>query len=611
MNVWVSFATINFRGNAELWLQSYEAQHTIGSWAELCVAVEHKFGRDLQFNYMRDLLAIKQTSDVLDYSTRFEQAKHRVLVHNKNMGEVFFVQKFLDGLKFPISNAIALHKPRTVDAALSLALMQEDILEAASRRFQPRVREYSRSAIKTPSSTALGISPVPGVLGPLPGTDKNSADTNPRPKWDDKVVALRAARRAKGLCMKCGELYNPQHRCPKQVPLHVLEELWELCQPDSSIGNTADNSSHSSDEELLTISVCAMAGIQGKKTMRLQGTIQDQNIMILIDSGSSATFVSDRLVAKAQLHTTAVTPIQVAVVDGGKLHSDKMVLDFSWWTQGHHFSNEARVLPLGTYDLILGMDWLEKHSPMWVDWKRKRMRFTYQESRISLTGVKDYTTKCLPLRAKKLKGLMRKGQVAQLVQLNAIQPSDAEEQQGTPVEIEALVQQFDTLFQELKSLPSQRDFDHSIPLIEGVKPVNVKPYRYNPAQKDEIERQIKEMLCNGVIQQSSSPFASPVLLVKKKDGSWRICVDYRQLNTITVKNKYPMPVVDELLDELHGAKWFSKLDMKSGYHQIRVKPADEHKTAFQTHSGHWEFRVMPFGLTNAPATFQEAMNTIF
>jgi hypothetical protein len=99
------------------------------------------------------------------------------------------------------------------------------------------------------------------------------------------------------------------------------------------------------------------------------------------------------------------------------------------------------------------MDWLEKHSPMWVDWKRKRMRFTYQESRISLTGVKDCTTKCLPLRAKKLKGLMRKGQVAQLVQLNAIQPSDAEEQQVTPVEIEPLVQQFDTLFQEPKSLP--------------------------------------------------------------------------------------------------------------------------------------------------------------
>jgi hypothetical protein len=176
-------------------------------------------------------------------------------------------------------------------------------------------------------------------------------------------------------------------------------------------------------------------------------------------------------------------------------------------------------------------------------------------------------------------------------------------------EVKQILEEYQSVFAEPTNLPPRRFCDHTIALIAGAQPANKNPYRYTPQLKTEIERQIKEMLDSGVIQISNSAFSSPIILVRKKDGSWRVVVNYRHLNALTVKSKYPVPVIDELLDELAGARWFSKLDLRAGYRQIRMAPGEEFEIAFQTHHGQFQFNVMAFGITGAPTTFLSAMNS--
>jgi hypothetical protein len=159
-------------------------------------------------------------------------------------------------------------------------------------------------------------------------------------------------------------------------------------------------------------------------------------------------------------------------------------------------------------------------------------------------------------------------------------------------------------------LPPSRDIDHRIELVPGSTPPSRPTFRMSPKELDELKKQLAELSASGFIQPSKSPYGAPVLFVKKKDGTSRMCIDYRALNAVTIKNKYPLPRIEELFDRLQGAKYFSKIDLRSGYYQIRVQEQDVPKTAFRTRYGHFEFLVLPMGLTNAPATFMQLMQSM-
>jgi hypothetical protein len=180
----------------------------------------------------------------------------------------------------------------------------------------------------------------------------------------------------------------------------------------------------------------------------------------------------------------------------------------------------------------------------------------------------------------------------------------------TAGDIMAALIEFDDVFSTPTELLPPRRHNHRIHLLPDTALVAVRSYSYPQLVKDELEHQCKEMLQQGIIRPSASTFSSLVLLVKKHDDSWRFCADYCALNAKTVHDMFPIPVVDELLDELRGARFFTKLDLRSGYHQVRMDADDIDKTTFMTHHDHFEFLVMPFGLTNAPTTFQALMNDV-
>jgi hypothetical protein len=263
------------------------------------------------------------------------------------------------------------------------------------------------------------------------------------------------------------------------------------------------------------------------------------------------------------------------------------------------------ILPLGSYDCLIGMDWLDQHHAI-LDCRNKEFTCLDEEGNWKIVQGIPRAVAIREISAMQLKKCYRKG-----CQLFAAHVEEASKDEVSKIEYHALLKYFEDVFQEVPGLPPKRDIDFSINLMPGAAPVSKNPYRMSTPELKELQLQLEELLKKGYICPSVSPWGAPVLFVKNKDGTLRLCIDFRQLNKVTIKNKYPLSRIDDLFDQLKDAKIFSKIDLRSGYHQVRIKDEDISKTAFRTRYGHYEFTVVPFGLSNAPVVFMCLMNGVF
>ncbi|GKA45399.1 putative reverse transcriptase domain-containing protein [Tanacetum coccineum] len=333
---------------------------------------------------------------------------------------------------------------------------------------------------------------------------------------------------------------------------------------------------------------------------------------ILFDTGADRSFISTAFSSLINIAPTSLENCyDVELADGKLVKIDTIIRGCTLNFLDHPFNIDLMPVELGSFDVIIGMDWLRRYHAVIVC-DEKLVQVPYGNETLTFRGNESSNgreSRLAVISYSKAQEYMAKGCQVFLAQISAKKEEDKSERKQ--IEDVPIVRDFPEVFPEdLPGLPPARPVEFQIDLIPGAAPVARAPYRLAPSEMKELSEQLQELSDKGFIRPSSSPWGAPVLFVKKKDGSFRMCIDYRELNKLTVKNRYPLPRIDDLFDQLQGSSIYSKIDLRSGYHQLRVREQDVPKTAFRTRYGHYEFQVMPFGLTNAPAVFMDLMNRV-
>ncbi|KAJ0519799.1 putative nucleotidyltransferase, Ribonuclease H [Helianthus annuus] len=325
---------------------------------------------------------------------------------------------------------------------------------------------------------------------------------------------------------------------------------------------------------------------------------------VLFDTGANKSFVSHRFIQNPLFTLTKLPmPMEVEVGNNKSFIVCDVCRECKLNIDDEEYSIDLIPMSMGEFQVVVGMGWLSRYHAK-VICLRKEIHLTSPSGRrVIIYGEKACNPMiCSMVEARKF---ILHGCKAYLTYVRDV------EKETPRIEDVPVVRKFEDVFPEdLPGMPPEHEIEFGIELTPGAKPVAKAPYRLAPSELQELMSQLQDLLEKGFIRPSVSPWGAPVLFVKKKDGSMRMCIDYRELNKLTVKNRYPLSRIDDLFDQLQGASWFSKIDLRSGYHQLRVKENDVPKTAFRTRYGHFEFLVMSFRLPNAPAAFMDLMNRV-
>eukprot|EP00256_Glycine_max_P052668 XP_014619083.1 uncharacterized protein LOC106795063 [Glycine max] len=402
------------------------------------------------------------------------------------------------------------------------------------------------------------------------------------------------------ICYRCRKPVHISSNCPDKDMIYFNYGQKGHTQRDCSQLKKEQNGGGLNDQTRhpkATRRVFTLNGVEASKSNDLiQGRCFINGILLLVlfDSSATHSFISCLCVEKRKLYVPSLhKDLVVETPTSGSMLTSDVCLNCLVEVSGRTFLIDLISLPLSQIDVILGIDRLSSNHVLLNCFDKN---VVFDDSRVTkdmmfISANQDVTS------------LKEDAQVYMI--LSSLEIKTKVFMCDLPV-----VREFPEVFPEgISGLPPEREIEFSIDLVPGAGPISIAPYRMSPIES--VELKLEELLDKQFVRPSVSPWGAPMLLVKKKDGTMRLCVDYLQLNKVTIKNKYHLPRIDDLMDQLVGACVFSKIDFRSGYHQNRVKSKDAPKTAFRTRYGHYEYLVMPFGVTNAPRVFMDYMNRVF